>query len=164
MRKHQLPAWGACLLLIALTLGASRFLWLPITEESGEHTVEVLKNASANSKYITLDFGYVTDYRIPRSEAAELLLAESAFGQSYEVTARYHSSGKNRNRYYEVLALTGTDGTVYRTLEEAEAARQAALPLRLGLLVVLDIAGCALLIWREQQIRRGTVSAKEASE
>lgn len=162
--KKQLPAWAGCLLLLVLTVFASRFIWLPITEDTGDRSIQVLENAFANSKYIELDFGYVNDYRIPRSEATEPLLNEAAIGQTYEVTARYHSSGKGRNRYYEVLALSGSDGTVYRTLEEAEASRQANLPLRLGLLITLDIAGCALLIWRERQVRRNATSSKEATQ
>ena len=159
--KKQLPAWIGCLLLLALTIFASRFIWLPITEDTGEHSIQVLEKAHTSRTHIILDFRNATDYRIPRNAGTEALLDEAAIGQVYEVTARYHSSGKNRNRYYEVLALSSADGTVYRTIEESEANRQAALPRRIALLIVLDIACCALLIWREQQVQKR--SKKEAS-
>lgn len=161
--KKQLPAWAGCLLLLVLTVFASRFIWLPITEDTSERSVQVLEAASSSGKYIFLDFGYVNDYRIPRNKSTEPLLDEASIVQSYEVTARYHSGRRSQNKYYEVLALNSAGGTVYRTLEEAEANRQADLPLRLGLLIVLDIAGCALLIWRERQVRRNATNAKEAS-
>lgn len=160
--KKQLPAWAGCLLLVVLTVFASRFMWMPITENTGERSTQVLEKVFVSDKYITLDFGHVHDYRISRSDATEALLNETAIGQSYEVTARYHSGRRAQSKYYEVLALTDEDGTVYRTLEEAEASRQADLPLRLGLLVVLDIACCALLIWRERQVRKRS-NTKEAT-
>ena len=150
--KKQLPAWAGCLLLIVLTVFATRFMWLPITENTGERSMQVLEKAFISNKYVTLDFGHVHDYRIARSDATEALLDEAAISQSYEVTARYHSGRSAKSKYYEVLALTGADGTVYRSLEEAEASRKAGLPLRLGLLIGLDTLCCALLIWREQKL------------
>ena len=162
MKKRPMPAWASCLLLLALTLFVSRSMWLPITEESGETKVQVLENIDANRTHIILDFRSAADYRIPRNAVTEALLTEAEIGQPYEVTARYHSSGKNRNRYHEVLALSSADGTVYRTIEESEANRQAALPRRISLLIVLDTACCALFVWREQQVRKHN-SKKEAS-
>ena len=87
MRK-QLPAWAGCLLLIVLTVFATRFMWLPITENTGERSMQVLEKAFISNKYVTLDFGHVHNYRIARSDATEALLDEAAIGQSYEVTAR----------------------------------------------------------------------------
>ena len=40
MKKRQMPAWAACLFLLALTVYLSRFMWLPITEDSGEREVQ----------------------------------------------------------------------------------------------------------------------------
>ena len=94
------------------------------------------------------------DYRIPRSDTAEPVLDESALGQTYEVIARYHNSRNHRHRYYEVLALSSADGTVYRSLADAEAARQASVPLRLGLVVTLYIAACSLLIRRKSRTKK----------
>ena len=151
--KKQLPAWAGCLLLLAVALFASRSFWIPITESSGKHSTLVLEAARANKAYITLDFGSV-DHRIPRSDTAESLLDESALGQTYEVIARYHNSRNHRQRYYEVLALSGVDGTVYRSLADAEAARQDSMPLRIVLVVALYIAACTLLIWRKGRIKK----------
>ena len=161
--KKQLPAWAGCLLLIVLTVFATRFMWLPITENTGERSMQVLEKAFISNKYVTLDFGHVHDYRIARSDATEALLDEAAIGQTYEVTARYHSGRSAKSKYYEVLALSGADGTIYRTLEEAEASRQADLPLRLGLLIGLDTLCCALLIWRERKLCKCSNNIKEES-
>ena len=152
--KKQLPARAGCLLLLALTIFAAYKVWLPITEDTGERSQQILEGATASDTRISLDFNQMRRYRIPRTAATEPLLDEAAIGQTYEVTARYHSGRSTHSKYYEVLALTCADGTVYYTWEDAEAARQASMPLRLGLLVILDVAGCALLIWRERKINQ----------
>ena len=121
----------------------------------------VLERAVASEKVISLDFGTTNPHRIHRSASTEALLDESALGQEYRVTDRYHGSRRGSSRYYEVLALSGTDGTVYLTLEESEARRQAAMPARLALLVALDAAVCALLIWRDRQHRRSQSTHKK---
>ena len=161
MKKRQMPAWAACLFLLALTVYLSRFMWLPITEDSGETSTQVLKQVDANRTHIILDFMSSTEYRLPRNDTTEALLTDAEIGQAYEVTARYHSSRNHRNRYYEILALSTADGTVYRTIEESEANRQAALPSRITYLIVLDVTCCALLIWREQRTRKR--NTKEAN-
>ena len=162
MKKRPIPAWALCLLVTAFTLYTSRFAWLPITENSGTHYVRVLEEASDRTAYIALDFGYSRDFHIARNDKTEALLEASALGQEYAVTARYHSGRRASSKYYIVLALTGPDGTVYRTIEESEANRQAALPQRLLLFAALDAVCCTLLILRWR--RKSNTSSQNAKE
>lgn len=163
MKKFTLPTWAGCLLLVLITAIGTWRVWTPITEDSGTAFTLTLESVSANDRTIFLDFGKADQFHIARAPAAEGLLADDAIGREYHITADYHAKRRGSD-YYEVYALAGADGTVYLTIEQAEAARRSALPLRLGLFVALDAAACGLLIWKAQQRKKMQQAADLAAQ
>lgn len=158
--KKQPPLWLCCLLLIVLTLLMSKDMLLPITAQSGtEHTL-TLEQAWTSGNYIYLDFNYGDAFRMVRSFASDALLEDSAWDKPYTVVARYNPSRRGPD-YYDVLALTGPDGTAWLTIEQSEAIRQAMLPTRLGLLALLVSGGCMLIAFVYK--KRAHTTTKEAS-
>jgi len=163
MKKHPLPFWLGGLLLIVLSLGLNLRSWLPVTEQSGTHYTLTLKAASGEQSYISLDFGKSHKFRIGRSPAFDELLEESALGKEYEIIADYRSNRRSTD-YYEVYALSCTDGTVYLTLEQSESIRQGMLPRRLGLTLALDAIFCAVLFFQQKRRKAGSPSDNTDTE
>lgn len=161
MKKHPLPFWLGCLLLIVLTLGLNLRYWLPVTEQSGQRYTLTLKAASKEKSYISLDFGKSRKFRMVRSPAFDALLEESALGKEYEIIADYRSNRRSTD-YYEVYALSRTDGTVYLTIEQSEEIRQDMLPRRLGMTLALDALFCTVLFFQQKR-RKATITRKEES-
>ena len=158
--KIKLPAWAGCLLLIGLTIWGTLRFWQPITDESGTVYTLRLERVYVANRVTCLDFGQSNSFRLPEGLTFEVLLEPAALGQTYTVTADYRASrNSSRRSYYEVYALTGADGTEYLTIEQSEARRLEQLPLRLTLIVGLDILACGLLIWAEK--RRAKAAAEE---
>lgn len=154
MKKHPLPAWLGCLLLIALTIVGTLRLWLPITAESGEEYILQLERAWMNGRTMCLDFAGADDlFHLPRDAALEALLEPEAVGRSYRIIADYHAR-RHGSDYYDVYALYSTDGKAYLTIDETEALRHSMLPLRITLVVLLDAAVCGLVLWRDGQRRK----------
>lgn len=146
MKKAKLPVWLICLIFVAATLLFNLRYWLPITEESGERYTLTLEGASENNGTIFLDFGKSRSFHLVHAGAFDVLLEDEALGKEYEIIADYRYQRRNRS-YYDVYALSCTDGTVYLTLEQSESIRQAMLPKRFALTLGLDAAVCALIIW-----------------
>lgn len=159
MKKIKLPIWLVCLLFVAATLLLNLHYWVPVTEDSGKPFTLTLEEASANTNTVFLDFeGQSRRFRMPYSKAFEPLLKQSAWGKEYEVIADYRGAGKHRRGYYDVYALASSNGTVYLTIEQSEAIRQAMLPKRLALTLGLDALACVLITFRMKHDAR----AKEA--
>lgn len=158
MRKRiKFPLWLVCVIFVAFTLLLNLRFWTPITEESGEHMTLTLESASVAGNTLYLDFGRTDSFHMVYSPAFDALLTDEALGKEYELLADYRPQRRNRD-YYDVYALSCTDGTVYLTLEQSEAIRQAMLPKRLGLMLVLDAAACGLIIWKQR--KRPSASAQ----
>lgn len=162
MKKKQLPAWALCLLLIALTLAGTWRFWRPITADTGARSNRILMKVSANDKTIFLDFGSSDSYRLPRTERSEALLETGAVGREYIITSVYHHK-RGSGDYHEIYSLSGVDGTIYRSIAESEADRQALLPLRIALFVTLDAVICVLLIVRQRHLSRLNAPGEEAT-
>lgn len=163
MQKRQLTSpWTACLLLVFLSAILAWPMFTPITEATGIHFTKVLESASANRSFIFLDFDYTERFHIVHAQTLEVLLEEKALGKEYEIIARYHHQRGSRG-YYEVLALSDADGTIYLTLEQSEAIRQAMLPKRLALLAALDAAGCMLILFIHKKKKAAGPAGKEAA-
>lgn len=148
MKKHPLPAWAGCLLLIGLTLWGTLQFWRPITADSGTRYTLRLERVYEACGTVWLDFGKSDDFRMPPDMEWEHLLTDAPLGQEYVVTADYHAKRRGSD-YYDVYALTGADDTEYLTIEQSEARRQELLPRRLAIFVGLDAAVCGALIWVE---------------
>lgn len=168
MKKRLLPNWMYCLILVAATLLFNLRFWLPITEESGEHFTLTLESAEATNSYIILDFGKVDSFHIVNAASFDGLLEEDALGKEYEIIAQYRWAKRNSRRYYDVYALSCTDGTTYLTLEQSEAIRQAMLPQRLLLTLALDAVCCVTFIIsrkkRDAAAARSAAAAPEQEE
>lgn len=164
-KKKSLPAWAGCLLLVALTvIGTLRF-WQPITEESGAEYTLRLERVYRSGSILCLDFGKDDDFRLPKGFECAALHDADALGREYRIIADYHAQRRGSD-YYDVYALIGMDGTEYLTIEQSEANRVAMLPTRVALLVTLNAAVCALLIWadiRKKKALEATENMPEAS-
>lgn len=160
MKKHPLPAWAGCLLLIGLTVWGTLQFWRPITAESGTRYTLRLERVYEARGAIWLDFGKSDDFRMPPDMDWDGL-PETVFpGREYIVIADYHAKRRGSD-YYDVYALTGADGTEYLTIEQSEARRQELLPRRLALIVGLDAAVCGLLLWVEHSKKKQARIAAE---
>ncbi len=160
--KKRLPVWAICLVFVLATAALSYRFWVPVTEDSGQHYTLVLESTRSTDKFIKLYFnGYGDYFQLARDAVTEPLLSPKAIGQEYEIIARRHHQRRG-NDYYMVYALTGPDGTVYRSLEESEEARLKTLPLRAALLVGLDIIACAAIVYGEH--KRAAAAAAHAKE
>ena len=158
MKKHPLPAWAGCLLLIGLTVWGTLQFWRPITAESGTRYTLRLERVYEARGAIWLDFGKSDDFRMPPDMDWDDL-PETVFpGREYIVIADYHAKRRGSD-YYDVYALTGADGTEYLTIEQSEARRQELLPRRLALIIGLDAAACCLLIWAERRRKKAAQPA-----
>lgn len=160
MKKHPLPAWLGCLLLIALSVAGTWRFWPPITEASGTRYTLRLQRAYFANNTLWLDFGRGDDFRFPYADTDSELLLSSAVGRDYHIVADYQARRRGSN-YYEIYALYGMDGKAYLTIEQSEAQRLGMLPLRVTLIVLLDTAVCVLLIWTEKR-RRAAQQAVDA--
>ena len=160
MKKHPLPTWLGCLLLIALSIAGTWRFWAPITEASGTRYTLRLQRAYFANGTLWLDFGRGDDFRFPYADTDSALLHDSAIGREYNIIANYHAR-RHGSDYYDVHALAGTDGTSYLTIAETKAQRRGMLPLRITLTVLLDAAICALLICAERR-RRAALQAIDA--
>lgn len=158
MKKLNLAPWQICVLVVLFTLIAGHSMWLPITESTGETWTLTLEDAYEYRGGIWLEMGKYHRFRLSADEVTDDLLSPSAMGHEYTVTARLQRQKRSQS-YYDVLALTGPDGTEYRTLAQSEAARLSLLPGRIALFVALDAGVCALLLWKQ----RKASANKEAS-
>lgn len=102
----------------------------PITADTGRIYEVTLRSAALRWNDIRLDFGYGDYFEIAHTELTAPLLDESMSGSDFTVQATHHSGRNTRDRY-EVIALTGADGTVYLTWEESEIIRQENIPVQL---------------------------------
>lgn len=150
MKKLNLAPWQICVLVVLFTLIAGHRMWLPITESTGETWTLTLEDAYEYRGGIWLEMGKYHRFRLSADEVTDDLLSPSAMGQEYTVTARLQRQKRSQS-YYDVLALTGPDGTQYRTIAQSEAARLSLLPGRIALFVALDAAVCALLLWKQRK-------------
>ena len=158
MKKHPLPAWAGCLLLIGLTVWGTLQFWRPITAESGTRYTLRLERVYEARGAIWLDFGKSDDFRMPPDMDWDDL-PETVFpGREYIVIADYHAKRRGSD-YYDVYALTSADDTEYLTIEQSEARRQELLPRRLALIIGLDAAACCLLIWAERRRKKAAQPA-----
>ncbi len=150
MKKHPLPTWLGCLLMVALSIVGTWHFWSPITEASGTHYDLRLERAYFSGSTLWLDFGKDDDFRLPYADMDSELLRDSAVGQEYHIIADYHARRRGSD-YYDVYALSGADGTAYLTISQSEAQRRGMLPLRITLFVLLDALICGLLIWADRR-------------
>lgn len=163
MKKHPLPTWLGCLLLIALSIAGSWRFWVPITEASGERYHLQLQRTYFSGNTLWLDFGMSDDFRLPSADTDSRLLLSSAIGREYHIVADYHAR-RHGSDYYDVYALHGADGTAYLTIGETDAMRRGMLPLRITLVVLLDAAVCGLILWKDWQRRKAAeATAQEAT-
>ncbi len=163
MNKKKFPIWLVCVIFIAGTLLLNLRYWVPITEESGERFTLTLEDASRSGNTIILDFGKSDNFHLPYSSAFDPLLDEDAWGREYDMLAKYKPMRRNRD-YYDVYALSETNGTVYLTIEQSEAIRQGMLPKRLALTLGLDALACGLIVLRLRADRRKAAASNTEEE
>ncbi|MBQ8200459.1 MAG: hypothetical protein IJZ74_01685 [Clostridia bacterium] len=129
-----------CSYLIWITFCA--FLLLagnrPITADTGRFYEVTLRSARQVNNDVRMDFGYHDIFEISCTEATAPLLDPAAEGQSFTVQAIHHTGRRTRDRY-EIVAISGADGAVYRTWEESEALRQENKPARITLLLLFSL-------------------------
>lgn len=157
-RDHRLPTWLLCLLIVLFSLFLSRHALLPVTENSGEAMTRTLVSATADARYIYLDFGDLRSFHLIRLDGYDVLLDEAAWGQEYDLIAAYRPQRRNRS-YHDILAMTGPDGTVYLTLAMSEALRQAQLPRQLAITAGLDVLFCASVVLLRRRRKAGQSDA-----
>lgn len=158
MRNHRLPTWLLCLLIVLSSLFLSRHALLPITENSGEAMTRTLESATADARYIYLDFGDLRSFHLLRLDGFDVLLDESAWGQEYDLIAAYRPQRRNRS-YHDILAMTSPDGTVYLTLGMSEALRQTQLPRQLAITLGLDVLFCVTVVLLRRRRKAGQSDA-----
>lgn len=88
---------------------------------------------------IGLDFTDAEDYRLALNNTTRVLLEPGAVGQTYTVQRKYRVSGGryHRSTWYNVVAIQGTDGTVYRTWQQSAASIDRARPYGLASMTLL---------------------------
>lgn len=155
--QKKLPIWLICVIFVAATLLLNLRYWKPITEDSGERFTLTLEEASHVGNTIVLDFGTTDDFKLPYAEAFDALLEDEALGREYDILANYQPMRRNRD-YYDVYALSDADGTVYLTVAQSEAIRQAMLPKRLALTLGLDLIACTVITLRLRANRKRAAS------
>lgn len=126
---------------IALLLGALfAYLYWPITADTGEVVELTLVEAwERGDDLIGLDFTDAEDYRLALNNTTRALLEPDAVGQTYTVQRKYRVSGGryHRSTWYNVVAIQGADGTVYRTWQQSAASVDRARPYGLASMALL---------------------------
>ena len=114
-----------CMLInvgFALALAALvSFTCWPVSEDTGSIIQAELEGAYISGSTINLNFIGYRVHRIPNNDRTAPLLEEDAIGKTYTIQHKYQTAGRRHNRYYSVIALADSDGTVYRTWQESAA-------------------------------------------
>lgn len=141
---------GSAVLLTGLVALLVVFANQPITPDTG-HVYEVtLRSAERFGNDIRMDFGYRDRFELPYSEATSPLLEDCMRDSDFTVRATHHTGRRTRDRY-EIIELTGKDGTVYYTWQDAEAQRQHEYPSIILLAVAVLLLPCITHTDRSRQ-------------